>query len=168
MRLPSRLTAWRVASLALVIGAAIGLRELGMATGPAVWLAAGFGLVGVGLMVTLSRKTGVMVHCTMFCPIGLTSTLLGRVLAFWRLRIGPGCDGCGRCARVCRYLALSPADLARGRPGRSCTLCGDCVGVCPDGRIGYRFPGLSAHAARTTYLTLVVSLHAVFLGVARI
>ncbi len=167
-RLPSRLTSWRVVSLTLVIGAAIGLRGLGVATGTAVWLAAGFGLAGVGLMVTLSRKTGVMIHCTMFCPIGLVSSLLGRVLSFWRLRIGPGCDGCSRCARVCRYLALSPADLARGRPGHSCTLCGDCVGVCPGGRIGYRFPGLSAHAARTAYLTLLVSLHAVFLGIARI
>jgi ferredoxin len=145
--------------------AAIGLRGLGVATGTAVWLAAGFGLAGGGRMGTLSRKPGGMIHCTLFCPIGLGSSLLGRVLSFWRLRIGPGCDGCSRCARVCRYLALSPADLARGRPGHSCTLCGDCVGVCPGGRIGYRFRDYRPRGP-IGYLYPIGQLHAVFLGVA--
>lgn len=167
-RLPGRLAYWRAASLLLVVGLALALRTLGVPTGTAVWVAAGFGLAGVALMVTLSRVTGVMVHCTMYCPIGLTSTLLGRILSPWRLRIAPGCNGCGRCSRVCRYLALSPTDLARGRPGLSCTLCGDCLGACPDGHLGYRFPGLSPATAKMAYYTLVVSLHAVFLGVARI
>lgn len=166
-RLSRTLPYWRGASLVLALGLAAGLRLAGVGPTYALALAAGFGLAGLGIMATASRQTGVMVHCTAYCPIGLVGNVLGK-LSPWRVRIGPGCDGCGRCARACRYLALSPADLAKGRPGLSCTLCGDCLGACPGGRIGYRFPGLSPQTARTAYLTLVVALHAVFLGVARL
>lgn len=166
-RLSGQLGWWRLATLVLTVGGALGMRFLGVPTLTAVWAAAVFGLVGLGIMATLSRVTGVMVHCTTYCPIGLIGNVLGK-LSPWRIRIGEGCDGCGRCSRVCRYLALAPADLERGRPGSTCTLCGDCVGACPGARIGFRFPGLSPAAARQAFFTLVIALHAVFLGVARI
>jgi len=166
-RLPGKLGWWRLATLTLAVGGALGMRWAGVSTLTAVWAAAAFGLVGLVVMATLSRATGVMVHCTMYCPIGLLGNVLGR-LSPWRIRIAEGCDGCGRCSRVCRYLALTPADLAASRPGSTCTLCGDCVGACPGARIGFRFPGLSPTAARQAFFALVVALHAVFLGVARI
>jgi ferredoxin len=166
-RLPARRTWWRAATLALTVGGALVLRWLEVPLDVAVTAAAVFGLVGLGIMATLSRKSGVMVHCAMYCPIGLLGNLLGKISP-WRVRIGDGCDGCGRCSRVCRYLALTPADLDKGRPGLSCTLCGDCLSACPGGRIGLRFPGLSPEAARQAFFALVVALHAVFLGVARI
>jgi ferredoxin len=166
-RLPARRTWWRAATLALTVGGALVLRWLEAPVGVAAAAAAGFGLIGLGIMAANSRKNGVMVHCTMYCPIGLVGNLLGKISP-WRVRIGQGCDGCGRCSRACRYLALTPADLTKGRPGLSCTLCGDCVGACPGGRLGFRFPGLSPEAARQAYFTLVIALHAVFVGVARI
>jgi ferredoxin len=166
-RLPAGRTWWRAATLALTVGGALVLRGLELPLGVAVTAAAVFGLVGLGIMATFSRKTGVMVHCAMYCPIGLLGNILGKISP-WRVRIGQGCDGCGRCSRVCRYLALTPADLEKGRPGLSCTLCGDCLSACPGGRIGLRFPGLSPEAARQAFFALVVALHAVFLGVARI
>ncbi|WP_300164315.1 4Fe-4S dicluster domain-containing protein [Solidesulfovibrio sp.] len=166
-RLSRRLPLWRAATLGLAVGGAAGLRLAGVSTETAALAAAGFGLVGLGVMATFSRRSGVMVHCTAWCPIGLVGNVLGKVSP-WRIRVGEGCDGCGRCFRACRYLALSPEDLARGRPGLSCTLCGDCLGACPSDRLGYRFPGLSPRAARAAYFTLVTALHAVFLGVARI
>jgi ferredoxin len=107
-----------------------------------------------------------MAHCTAFCPIGALSNLLGKV-APWRIRIDSGCTRCGRCTRTCRYGALAPADVERGRPGFTCTLCGDCLGSCRERSIGYRFPGLSAETARRLFVVTAVSLHAVFLGVAR-
>ncbi len=158
---------WRLGTLALVVGMAAVFRASGVGTAVAAQAAAVFGLAGLVVMATASRATGVMVHCAMFCPVGLVGNLLGKISP-WRLRIADGCDGCGRCSRACRYLALSPADLAKGRPGISCTLCGDCLGACPGGRLGYRFPGLSPETARRAYCALVVGLHAVFLGVARI
>ncbi|BAH77025.1 4Fe-4S binding protein [Solidesulfovibrio magneticus] len=166
-RLPAGRTWWRAATLALTVGGALVLRWLEVPLGVAVTAAAVFGLVGLGIMATFSRKAGVMVHCAMYCPIGLLGNILGKISP-WRVRIGQGCDGCGRCSRVCRYLALTPADLDKGRPGLSCTLCGDCLSACPGGRIGLRFPGLSPEAARQAFFALVVALHAVFLGVARI
>lgn len=158
----------RLATLALVCAGALTLRFLDAPPALAASHAAAFGLVGVGVMLFLSRRLGVMSHCTAFCPIGLAGNLLGRLIP-WRLRIDrQTCTGCGSCARACRYSALTPLEIAAGRPGLPCTLCGDCIGACPHDAMGYRFPGLSPASARAAFLTLVASLHAVFLAVARI
>ncbi|QLA21710.1 4Fe-4S binding protein [Desulfolutivibrio sulfoxidireducens] len=185
-RLPSRLPsrppgplprhAWPTRSLALVLVvlAALTFRLLGVPGTVAVLSAAAFGLIGVGIMLTLSRRRGMMVHCTAYCPIGLVGNLLGKLSPF-RLRMDAGCarfSRCGACARACRYGALSERDVARGRPGLTCTLCGDCVGVCPmknpSTHMGYRLFALSPETSRRVFLAIVISLHAVFLGVARI
>lgn len=60
--------------------------------------------------------------------------------------------------------------ILRGRPFLSGVgLAGDpgAGGLCRQSSIACRFPGLPAEAARRLFLVLVVSLHAVFLGVAR-
>lgn len=153
--------------LLTIVSIALVLRSQGAPLSLAFGLALGFGLAGVVVMVTLSRRMGQMVHCTVVCPIGLLSNLAGRINP-WQIRIRQGCTLCGSCTRACRYSALKPVDLQLGRPGLTCTLCGDCISACPHSLIGYRFPGLSSSQARTVFLVLVVSLHAVFLGVARI
>lgn len=158
----------RLAALALTCGGALALRLLGVPGVTAAWLAAGFGLAGVGVMLVASRRLGAMAHCTAFCPIGLVGNVLGRLMP-WRMRIDLGaCTRCGSCARACRYSALTSFEIEAGKPGLSCTLCGDCVGACPHDAMHYRFPGLSPAGARAAFLTLVAALHAVFLGVARI
>ncbi|MBS3778984.1 MAG: hypothetical protein KGY41_01170, partial [Desulfovermiculus sp.] len=65
---------------------------------------------------------------------------------------------------------LMPGELHAPVPALilTCTLCGDCVGQCPNGLIGYRFPGLNPEQARTAFVVLIVSIHTLFLGVARI
>jgi polyferredoxin len=170
-RRPTPLPRWvrplRVCIAAAVILAALALRLLGAPTPIAVAAGAGFGLLGVGVMLAASLRLGTMVHCTVLCPIGLVADLLGRLNPL-RVRIGEGCTACGKCAAACRYDALSAADISRKRPALTCTLCGDCVGRCQDGWIGYRFPGISPTTARTAFVVLVVTLHAAFLGVARI
>ena len=157
----------RGAALVLTVVAALAMRAAHIPPLTAVLAATVFGLAGVGVMLALSRRLGYMVHCTSFCPMGLVGNLLGR-LSPWRLAMKDGCTQCGACSRVCRYGALSPAALAAGRPGLSCTLCGDCLPACKEAHLGYRLPGLSPDAARAAFLALVVALHAVFLGVARI
>jgi len=167
--LPPRWTVGgRLATLTLTCGGALTLRAFGAPGLTAALLAGGFGLLGVGVMLFVSRRLGAMAHCTAFCPIGLVGNVLGR-LAPWRMGISlDTCTRCGACARACRYSALTPPHIEAGRPGLSCTLCGDCVGACPHDAMHYRFPGLSAATARAAFLTLVAALHAVFLGVARI
>ncbi len=158
----------RLATLVLACGGALALRGLGVPGATAALLAGGFGLLGVGVMLSASRRLGAMAHCTAYCPIGLVGNLLGRLVP-WRMGIRlDTCTRCGACARACRYSALTPPHIEAGRPGLSCTLCGDCVGACPHDSMHYRFPGLSPARARAAFLTLVAALHAVFLGVARI
>lgn len=171
-RRPTQLPAWRnwlrVGILALVVATALGLRSVGASGTSATMLGLAVGLMGVAIMVVASRRTGSMIHCTMYCPIGLAADVLGKLSPF-RLRIDDRtCSDCGACALKCRYGALRPEDIAARRPGLTCTLCGDCVGACRGRSIEYRLGWLSPRAARTTFLVLVVSLHAAFLGVARI
>ena len=123
--------------------------------------------MGVGVMVFISRKKGIMTHCVTYCPIGLAANLLGRLSPF-RLRIGDSCSECSACAPACRYDALTERDIKKRRPGLTCTLCGDCRASCKEDAIQYRFFKLKPRTARMLFYVLVITFHAVFLGVARI
>jgi NAD-dependent dihydropyrimidine dehydrogenase PreA subunit len=168
---PSPVPAWlrpsRMALAAVVLASAWIMGRAGV---PPVWaasLAAGFGVIGVGIMGVTSRRYGVMTHCTGWCPMGLVAGVFGR-LSPWRLRIREGCTSCGACSLACRYDALRPEDLAKGRPGVSCSLCGDCLERCPRGEMELTVFGRGGKGVRAAYVVLAVALHAVFLGVARL
>jgi polyferredoxin len=165
--LPSWASRLRAALLALAVLAPLTLRALDVAWTWALGLAAAFGILGVLVMALYSRTSGTMVHCTVWCPIGLLNNLIGRALP-WRVDIAESCTRCGLCSKAGRYNALTRADLERRRPGLNCSLCGDCLPRCPHGHLGYRFPGLGPERARQVFVTLAASLHAVFLAVARI
>ena len=168
LQLPRAQTWIRLGILVGIAGTALGLRALGVPGLIATVLGATFGLAGVAVMIVVSRRMGTMVHCAMYCPIGLVANVLGRISPF-RLRIqDAGCFECSACSIKCRYGALRQEDIEARRPGLSCTLCGDCVASCKGGFIQYAFLGLEPKAARTFFLVMVVSIHAVFLGVARI
>lgn len=168
---PGPLPVWaprlRAGLLAATVLIPLVLRGLNVSWPWALGLAAVFGTVGVGVMAFASRRSGTMVHCTSYCPIGLVNNLLGRVLP-WRVTIGSGCTQCGLCSKACRYNALTRIDLEKGRPGLTCSLCGDCLPRCPHGHLGYTFPGLTRGRARQVFLVLAAALHTVFLAVARI
>jgi ferredoxin len=164
---PAPLPAWaarvRVLILILVVVFALGLRVLGASTFTAATAGLLFGLAGVFLMVTFSRRLGVMTHCVIWCPLGLVANL-GSRLSIFRLKIADGCDQCGRCRLTCRYNALTTENIARRHIGLSCSLCGDCLSSCPSQQIQWAL----SPRAQTLYWILVVTLVAVFLGVARI
>jgi polyferredoxin len=157
----------RVILLSAVIITAILLRRFGVTGIAAALPAIGFGAAGVLIMVIVSARKGTMIHCTSFCPLGLTANIMGKISPF-RLKIDKSCSSCGRCIPVCRYGALDMKKIERRRPGYTCTLCGDCISVCPENSLGYSFPGCSSSSSRTAYFVIVIALHAAFLAVARI
>jgi polyferredoxin len=164
--LPAGFRQGRLYTLLLVVAAAITFRWWGNSPAVAVASASIFGLVGVGIMAGLSSRRGTMVHCKAYCPMGIISNLLGKINP-WRLRINRDCSQCGACTKSCRYGALNMKHIEKRKPGLNCTLCGDCISSCKDNYIRYHFPGLRPLAARNAFLVIVISLHASFLGVAR-
>jgi ferredoxin len=150
-----------------VIGTAILLGRSGQPVSLAIAIAAVFGLGGVAIMLFWSRRKGIMVHCTTYCPMGLIANIFGKINP-WRIRISPECCKCNKCSRYCRYAALTAETIDKGKVGLNCTLCGDCISGCPQGHLHYSFPGLSHHTARLTFIVVIVVLHAIFLGVARL
>ena len=157
----------RAGILVCTIAAGLILRWCGVPAGAAAAAGGAFGIGGIAIMVFLSSKRGSMLHCTMYCPIGLIADIAGKINPF-RIKIGTGCTDCRHCARVCRYGALTAEDIRRRRPGLTCTLCGDCTSACGGRQIDYHFPGLNASAARTAFIVIVVFLHALFLGFGRL
>ncbi|MBN1951006.1 MAG: 4Fe-4S binding protein [Bacteroidales bacterium] len=130
-------------------------------------LASAFGVAGIAVMLIFSRKKGKMIHCILYCPIGTLVSYL-KFLNPFRLKIDMQCTFCGSCSSVCRYDAMSMADLAKKRPGITCTLCGDCLNACEVSAIQYKFFNVKGQLAHRIYLGITITLHAVFLALARI
>ena len=127
----------------------------------------GFGVVGLGVSLFISKRQGKMVHCTAFCPVGTVVSILKHLNPF-RLKIDQNCTSCMQCTTVCKYNALNTIDIKNHRAGVSCTLCGDCLSSCHSSSLNYTFWGLSPSKARTLYLFLTISTHAIFLAMGRI
>ncbi len=159
-----RIQAGMLASMIIVT---LVLRALHVSMVVATALGIAFGLIGIGFMVLWSRKKGVMTHCLIYCPIGILATWLGKLNPF-RIGIKDGCSKCRACTSVCRYDALQWDDIVKQRPASSCTLCGDCIGSCKGRFLEYRFLNWNGDTVRMIFLVLIVVMHAVFLGVARI
>jgi ferredoxin len=126
-----------------------------------------FGIGGLIMIVILSRKKGKMMHCILYCPI---STIVNYLRYFnpFRMYIDSNCSFCGSCSQVCRYDALTLNDLSNKKPGITCTYCGDCLSSCQVNSLHYKVFGLKPENSRKIYLFLTISIHAVFLALARI
>ncbi len=165
------LPAWRqplrITLTVIFFGGAYLMRLAGVPLTAAIVVAIVFVLIGVGIIMFLSRKTGTMVHCVTYCPIGLAATVFGRINPF-RIKINDDCTNCMKCTVICRYDSLSKKDIMNRQPNLSCTLCGDCMGVCESNALEYRFLKMKPENARILFFVLTISLHSVVLGLARI
>lgn len=143
------------------------LRTFGVEKTIALYIALCFGIFEIFIMLSLSMRKGKMVNCIYICPLGAISNIFGKISPF-RIRISHNCNECGRCITTCRYDALNQDNIKRKKVGYTCSLCGDCIDVCHSGSIGYSFLRLNQKKSKSLFYMIVISLHAVFLGVARI
>jgi len=151
----------------LMILFSVAMRHAGASTIISSIFGACFGFTGIAIMIFISRKLGTMTHCTSYCPMGLIATIFGKINPL-RIKIDNSCGECNACSRICNYGALTSQDLRRRSPGNTCTLCGDCTSICHNGRITFHFPGLSTITTQKLFIVTVVSIHAIFLGFARL
>ncbi len=153
--------------LAFVAVSAALMNYFGVSLSIAFILALAFGLVGVFIMLYSSRRLGYMSHCTTYCPIGSITTLLGKLYPA-RIKIDQNsCTACNICSTECRYDALTPIDIKKGKAGWNCTLCGDCLTSCHAGSIRLSFFG-SKKNGWIIYISIVIAMHAGFLALARL
>lgn len=166
---PHRQWYWivRVGLLSATIATALSLQAFGVSGFNASMIAVVFGLVSLALMIIVSRKRGTMFHCASICPVGLITVIAGKISPF-RMKFTPTCDGCGVCGLSCRMGALEKHHIQNRTVGLNCTLCGDCLSKCKSSGLTYHFGRWDSPTVRTVFLVLVVSLHAVFMGVARL
>ncbi len=151
----------------VVVATALALRWTGASVLLSTLVAAGFGILGIVIILFVSPRKGKMVHCLSWCPIG-TLVNYGKHINPFRMYIDSNCTLCMHCTTICKYDALSGADIRKGKPGLTCTYCGDCLSSCHQASIKYKFFKLSPEKARRLYLFLTISLHAVFLALGRI
>jgi ferredoxin-type protein NapH len=151
----------------LIIAGTLLLRWFNVPILTATLVAAGFGVTGIAIMIFFSRRRRKMIHCTLWCPIGTIVSVLKPVNPF-RLYIDNSCDLCNKCTSYCKYDALNIQDIRNKKPDYSCTLCGDCLTACPHSSIKYGFFKMQPDNARKLWLVLTITLHAVFLALARI
>ncbi len=157
----------RIALLVTTVSVALLLRATGVSAVAAAMVAVAFGAAGIGVMMFGSRKMGTMIHCAAICPIGLVAVVTGKLSPF-RMKFTPGCDGCGACSLSCPMGALEEHHIQMRTVGINCTLCGDCLSKCRSTGLAYHFALWHSPRVRMVFLVLVISLHAVFLGVARV
>lgn len=157
---------WTV--LLLIVTAAIVLRWMKVPVTTATLLAGGFGIVGLAMILIISRKEGRMVHCTAYCPVGTVVNLTRFVNPFRMFIDNNSCTDCMVCTTSCKYDALNRTDIAARKPGLTCTLCGDCLSSCHTESIKYRFLRFSPETSRMLYLLITISLHAATMALARI
>jgi ferredoxin-type protein NapH len=153
--------------LFLVILTAILLRVFQTAPVWVMALTAGFGITGLLVILLRSRNRGLMSHCTEYCPVGVLVSYLKFVNPF-RVVICEDCTLCKLCFLHCPYDALTMEDLRKGSPGITCSYCGDCMKSCKRDYIQYKLFNMDPALAKKIWFVLTVSLHAVFLGLARI
>lgn len=158
---------WKSSLVVLVVLFALIFRLLGFNGLQTLIPAISLGIIGIGIMVFVSKRKGKMVHCVAFCPIGTLVSLFRHISPF-RMTIQDSCTNCMRCISSCKYDALNREDILNRKPGATCTLCGDCLQSCEVSAIRYQLFHLSPEASRKVFLFITISLHVLFLAMGRI
>ncbi|MBT4970590.1 MAG: 4Fe-4S binding protein [Bacteroidetes bacterium] len=129
--------------------------------------AALFGIAGFMIILIVSTDLNKMYHCTVYCPVG-TLIRYAKYINPFRMYIDSNCTECMACTKTCYYDALSIKNIQNRIPDVTCTLCGDCITSCHTSSIKYKFLNLKPETARNLWLIITITIHSVFLGLARL
>lgn len=111
--------------------------------------------LGMGLLVILPILTKKRTQCGLFCPLGAMQSVASTINPY-RVRIDrDACNGCLKCKTACPTFSVVTVDNEEGDAladpsstapapiiDRSCTHCGECMSVCPQGAIDYALIGV--------------------------
>lgn len=75
--------------------------------------------------------------CRYLCPLGALLGLVSKV-SLLRPVLGKACNRCAKCVGVCRVDAIDTSTGFEIIP-TDCTVCLDCLAVCPEGGIDFRW-----------------------------
>ncbi len=151
-----------------VVLIALLLRLLNGSPGIATLFAILFFALGLLIIFTVSRRRGVMAHCTIWCPVGTLVNYLKYISPF-RFVVNRGnCTSCMRCIPACNYVAMSRDEKGVLVIGNGCTYCGDCLTACPHDALEYQFTWLRGERAEKLWLVVTIVLHTLFLTLARV
>lgn len=126
-----------------------------------------WGFVALLVMIFLSPKKSSMMQCRYWCPTGLIVNITSQLYPI-KMRINKNCDSCYRCTSSCKFGALTKKDIADQKPGFTCTNCGDCLSHCHVSALNYKLFRYEGESIRKLWIVLTVTLHVVFLALARI
>ncbi len=131
------------------------------------------GLLLFPAMLLITRVYGVNGYCVGICPLGVLATRGKALMPWiypWRISFSSTCTQCGKCLRACTSLALDATAIKAQRVGATCTLCGNCVAVCPHKgcHVDFTWYKLSPSLSSSIFHVLIISIHALFLGVAMV
>jgi len=157
----------RISILLITVAVALVLRFISGSGNFAALLAILFGVIGLGVILFVSRKRGYMYHCTNLCPVGTVVSRLKYISPF-RFRLTESCTKCYACTKSCKYQALLPENIDNCKIGSTCTYCGDCLISCKHSALEYRFMNLTAENSERLWIIITVTLHSIFLAVARV
>lgn len=103
------------------------------------WLAITVSVVTLAVVTVFAWRSG-RGYCNSVCPVGTILGYLSKYSLFKPVIDSEKCRGCTKCSRNCKSACIDPKshtiDYTR------CVVCMNCLGMCHNGAISYRFaPG---------------------------
>jgi ferredoxin-type protein NapH len=72
------------------------------------------------------------IWCIYLCPAGALQSLIGRFIKIYRIKVDTSkCVSCDKCINGCLTRGITPKSRDLGKATDNCSLCMNCVEVCP-------------------------------------